>query len=71
MTIPSSMCDQAEALVGQIEYPDKVQGGEAFFVVKDPENGKKQGASVRLTALDVVSACSGAICESWCPYSWL
>lgn len=33
---------EADALVGQITYPAKVQGGEAFFVVKDPENGKKQ-----------------------------
>ena len=71
MTSVAIMYDQAAALVGQIEYPAKVQGGEAFFVVKDPENGKKQGMSVQLTALDVVSACSGAICESLCPYSWL
>ena len=57
--------------MGQIDYPAKVQGGEAFFVVKDPENGKKQGTSVRLTAVDVVAACSGAICESLCFNSWL
>lgn len=61
MTSPSSIFDQAEALVGQIEYPAKVQGGEAFFVVKDPENGKKQGMSAWLTALDLISAWFGAV----------
>jgi hypothetical protein len=43
MTAIQMCIDQVEALVGQIEYPAKVQGGEAFFVVKDAENGKKLG----------------------------
>ena len=39
--------------MGQIYYPAKVQGGEAFFVVKDPDNGKKQGTALLLRVLHV------------------
>lgn len=50
---------QAEALAGQIQYPDKVQGGEAFFVVKDAVDGKQQGTvSLHIYVARAATDCS-------------